>query len=824
MPTVHFTRADVEQEAGRKPWTDSREFTDEVDPESIADSGVIYSRAAAEAGDAGGKARRATGTAAEAGSVDATTLVDADRRVEETSRALGDDGDDAATVAHYLALAAKDALHTAHDVDEAVHGKGGLEEVYQRELEAAGREWADWQARPVQTPVPELALVPPARTPGGLLPPPGGNPPWPGFSESPEVAAGRIRAQHLAVVKAAAVTAAETVDDDITAYHRRLTDYGSELAEHHYDIADSPLHLWTTEGMARHLADQFAGELDRRPPDPDRLLALTEGLSAILTDPYAAPGTPPDPLTETTRAYLEAFLGGLDAADLAALGALTERTEGLDPGQAGIQFAAAQRVANSVMLLLDPDLGGVDPADPQQFDDIPAAVRPFLIGTGDTTLAEGLTPAVLTQINAPDGAYRDALTAFNGFGTLMATADTPPGDAFARVLANTAVTAQAMTQYQYMDGGYEDLANSGSGDLLSAVALNTEASAGLLTDDNFRESVLSLHWEDSGGAAALIGSGTTIPEGVDEYSDAARPYVEAAYDVLAYAGDHTGDIQGKHNGTIAQYAPLDHSSLERAVGDTMVRYMNLVSQLSGEAGSSGFHSAADGGDTLFSNLLGENYTHAFELNRDQQQGLFRLMHHADDEVRTGFERDLTAWKTATAYQAFLDDKHAPSALQAVGRVAGFEDHAARENDSGGLPMKQRITAMNTISTAAWVGAGLAGLGAVPYAGVSVGAYGLIEGLRYTLPDPGDNGVRAAQWDSIERGDEPIRTIVAYAAQAADYENPTRGESARDYPLPKPNGINETDIANGVADLEGNIYPGYWGQVVKGFDQGSLRTD
>ncbi|WP_052848295.1 hypothetical protein [Streptomyces avicenniae] len=819
MPDVHFTRGEVEKAAGGAPWTRQDAFTAEIAPEDIAATGTLWTRAAQESHRAGDLARTASRTAAAAGTVDGTPLADPEQRTTDTTRALGNDGEDADTAAHYLARAVEDALYAEQEVDDLVHGTGGLEQQYQDALEAARQEWAAWQARPPAT----SPLLPPLRTEDGLLPPPGGGDLWPGLDEPAEGAAGRIRAKHLRTATEAADETAGAIDDAIETYRRRLTDYASELATLGYDIADGPLPLWTTDEMARYLAEQFAEELDRRPPDPDRLLALTEGLSAILGDPLDAPGTPPARLTPVTRAYLATFLGALDAADLAALGALTERTEGLDPGTAGIQFAAAQRVANSVMLLLDPELGGIDPTDADQLSAVPAALRPYLVGLGDTSLTKGLTPGLLTQINPPDDSYRDTLEAFNGFGTLMATADTPPGDAFARILAETAVTAQTMTQYQYMDGGYEDLANKGSTGLLAAAALNSEASAALLTDENFRDSLLSLHWEDSSGAAALVESGTTLPDGIDHKDAAAGPYVEAAYNVLSYAGDHTDEIHGDRNATIAMYAPLDHAPLERAVGDTMLRYMNLVSQLSGE-GDSGFHTAPAGGDTLYSNLFGEEYRHAFELSRDQQHGLFSLMHHADDAVRAEFEQGVSTWQTTTAHAAFRDDSHAPSALQAVGRVAGFEDFATRENPSSGLAGKQRITFMNTISTAAWVAGGLAELSARAGAGVSVGAYGLIEGLRYALPDPGDGGASEAQWNSIERGDQPVRTIVAYAAQAADYANPARGETAGDYPLPKPNGINETDIANAVADLEGNIYPGYWGQVVKGFDQGSLRED
>ncbi|WP_129843732.1 hypothetical protein [Streptomyces sp. RFCAC02] len=824
MSDVLFTRDDVEKEAGGNPWTRARDFSAEIDPDDMADTAAAYTRAAAEAHGAHDLARDAGAIAAAAGELDGDALVDAEGRLDETATALRGGGDDMDEAVRYLVRAMNSALDAEGEVRDAVFAPGGLEETYLRHTEAAEAEWNEWRAT--------AAAGPPAGT--GMMGGPTGNgtltalrPPLghTGLDPWPEGAALRIRYKHLRAVADAAATAHEDITGVIDAYRGKLAQYGQELRELGYDVADGPLQLWTTEEMATYTARRLAAELAEEDPDPALLLLYTEGLGAIVDGGFGntAGAAAQQPLTPAERAYLRAFLGELGAADLAALGALKDDTADLEPGQAGNQYASIQRVANSITLLMNPELGGLDPRVPADLARVPAGIRPFVLGYGADDLTDALADAVTVSVrNPPSDAYADTLRDFNGFGDLMSTATVAPGDAFGRDLAHTAVTVQGATQYQYMDGGYGDTANTGSSGLLHAVALNSGLSAELLHERPFRESLLGVHWEDSTGAAAVVTSGVTIPQGTDHNDPAARPYIEAAYDVLSYAANHTDDILGTANHTIARYGPIDHSALQGAVGDTMLRYMNVVSQMSGD-GASGFLAAKDD-DVPFRNLFGTEYRYAFELSGAEQRDLFGLMGEADEEVGNEFRRGVAAWQTATAYEAFQHDRHAPSALQSVGRVSGFMDHAERENDSAGLAAKQRISAMSGISTAFWVAGGLASVSGPVSAGISVGAYGLVEGLRYALPDPGDGGVRAAQWNSIERGDWEARSIVAYAARAAGYGNPQRGEDAGDYPLPDPHGANESDVMNGVLDLEGNIYPGYWGYVVEGFDQGSLRED
>ncbi|MDT0322126.1 TPR repeat region-containing protein [Streptomyces millisiae] len=818
MPDVQFTRADVEREAGGKPWTRSREFTAEIRPEDMADTAASYARAAGEARSAFDLAREAGELAATAGGLDGAPLVDAEGRIDATAAALGSGGDDVDEMVGYLVRAMNTAIDTEREVHDAVHAPGALDDVYLRHAEAARAEWRAWQAtRAARVPAP-AGLLGAAPTGDRPLLAPGG------FQPTPDIVALGIRDRHLRAVADAATATHEDVVGAIEAYRGRLAQYGQELGRLGYDLAEGPLGLWTTEEMAEYAGRRLAEELARDDPDPAVLLLHTEGVGAVVAGVHGDPvdpGAPRRDLTPAERAYLQAFLGTLDAHALATLGALRDDTAGLDPGRAGHQYASVQRVANGLLTLLDPAVGGLDPRDPADRARVPEGVRSLVLGYGDPTLTDALAEAVTTTTRTPPGdAYRETLADVNGFGDLLSTATVPPGDAFGRELAHTAVTLQGGTQYQYVDGGHGDLANTGGSGLLTAVALNHELSAELLREDAFRESLLGVHWEDSSGAAALVDSGVTVPAGIDHNDPAARQYVAAAYEVLAYAAAHPDDILGRGNHTIAEYGPIDHSALQGAVGDTVLRYLNVVSQLSGD-GSSGFL-AADEHGVPYENLFGREYRYAFELGGSEQRTLFRLMNEADPAVRDDFRQGVAAWQAATAHEAFTDDRDAPAALQSVGRVAGFLDHADRAVDDAGLATKHRITAMNGLSTAFWVAGGLASVSGPVSAGISLGAFGLVEGLRYTLPDPGDGGVKAAQWDSIERGDWEARAIVAYAAQAADYANPGRGETARDYPLPEPNGANESDVMNGVLNLEGNIYPGYRGNVVQGFDQGSLR--
>ncbi|MFI7272681.1 hypothetical protein [Streptomyces sp. NPDC049879] len=513
MSETYFTRDDVQESAGVRPWDESREFSAEIDPGSMAETAALYARAAADAGSAAGLADRATALAAEAGTLDGAALVDADGRVDATALALDGAGEGVETVVRLLVRAMNTAVDAEHDVAALIEGPGGLDEAYAAQLASA-----DTAAR--------------ICTPGGDDGP-----------RTPE----QIRRQALDTVAATARTTHEAIADTIAAYRARLSDYGWELLREGHDLT-GPLALWTTPEMAEYAAGKLAEELRRDDPDPDALARWTETLEGITDSVYGNsldPGEPARRLTGTELAYLRRYWDALDPGTLAALGSLDGWAE------------AKVHVANSLAMLLDPGIGGGTA--------VPAAVRPFVLDHRDSDL--------FTQ-HVASGLFRHALERFNAVADVIGSATVPTGDRFAETLAHAALDIHERSTQQYaVNYPGHALPDTGSSDLLTAAALNDRTAAALLTDDDFRVRLLSQSWEDSTGAGALIRSGTTLPPGMDRTSPAADPYADAARDVLSFAATHQDTVLGHGPSALAALGDADHTPLQAALADTALAHM-----------------------------------------------------------------------------------------------------------------------------------------------------------------------------------------------------------------------------------------------------------
>ncbi|TDC62736.1 hypothetical protein [Streptomyces hainanensis] len=830
MPDLTFTRVDVEGEAGRQPWQRCERFATEIDPDDMADTAASYARAADGARGAGELAARATTLAADAGGLDGDDLVDAEGRIVETADGLQGNGEDLDQVLNHLVRAMNTAIDTRDEVYGLVFEPGGLEEKYQRHVQSAVDEWNAWQGALTD----RVAEANRTGTTRGVLGTPvalwvqhggrdllvhptigSGGPVY----HLPDSLPGEVRAKHLRAAADDARAAYDDVTEAIDQYTRRLAESGQLLEGLGLDTTGGPLDLWTSPTVAEVAAQSLAEQLRQHHPDPDLLALYTEGLAQIGDgDPRL--------LTDAERDYLQRFYENLDIQALSALGQLHSDPDDLadGPGRAAAEerlrgiSRAQEAVANGINLLTDPERGGLDPTTEAGRAAVPASVRAFV-----HDYAEG----GVFGTDYPGPRFVPAeLRLFNGFGELMAHATTPPGDAFARDLAEAAVDIQTATSTQYHPMSIEVVPNTGSSGLLQAAALNTEASAGLLNDADFRDLLLRQEWEDSEGVGALIRSGTTVPEGVDPNDAAAKPYVQAAFNVLANVDDYELFVLVPERSPQADIGNTDHSGLQRAIGDTALRYLNMVSQFPGDAGSQ-FLEPADPNDPAarrFTSLLGQDHRYGFQLSREDRQGLFELMNGGVDTVRSDFRAGVGEWQALTAYQAFRAGTGEAAALEAVGRVAGFVEHAdIQAVENGADRSRIETTALTGLTTGAGAVATLAGASNPVSAGVALGAYGLTAAVRGSLGPAELTPQQLAEIDAIESGDWNVRTLVAHAALAADYGNAQealdRYYGGANSVLPRAGSPDVVygDLMNAVSEVETKSYPGAEERISRGFE-------
>ncbi|WP_461038178.1 hypothetical protein [Streptomyces mayteni] len=757
MPDFNFTPDEVEEKAGRKPWTRQREFAEEIRPDDMADTAAVYARAAGEAADAGELASQATETGIYAGGLDGDSLVDGDGRIDETAEGLQGNGQDIDRVVGYLVRAMNRAIDADDEVLRLVLGDGGLEEGRTRHVSAAINEWNGWQsaleaavaampAAPtsVVRPIAPLDVSYRGRT-LGITP----EQDWSRAVYSLRGSlADEIRDRHLQDAADDAVATDGEITEAIEAYRTRLAEFGQELGDLGYDLSGGPFDLFTTEEMATFAGQRIAEELAKEHPDRDVLLRYTEGLDGIALGVFADPDKPGSEnlsfLNPQERAYLLEFYEQLDAEDLAALGALRD-PEG--------DNTALRRVANGINLLTGAEYGGIDITIPENKELIPDGIREYVYDYREGT---GLYPIGNSE-------YRPALRRFNDFGALLSTATVPPGDVFATDLAHAAVDVQFRTNSEYLGTD-----NTFSRDLLRTTSLNTGASADLLNDDVFRDNLLGLHWEDSSGAGDLIRAGTTVPDGVDHNSDEARAYVEAAYHVLTDAPDHRNDVLAQG---LPGYFPADHTALQDAIGDTAVQYLDMVSKASEDSSFDVPTDPDDPNARTDRDLYGTDYRYSFGLSRDDRQGLFDMLLRGESDASQDFLDGVTTWQEVTAYNAFTRDPEGRhdegAAFEGIGRIAGTVENAQNAAVSVGDENRRQASAVTAIGQAgAMVRDMVAPLPAKM--AIRVGAYGLGEMFRYSQPDPAI-AAENTRLDSIQYGDWVTETIVARAAVAADYD-------------------------------------------------------
>jgi hypothetical protein len=378
----------------------------------------------------------------------------------------------------------------------------------------------------------------------------------PGPADAPDWLAGAIRDRFLEEAAIAAADADWALREECDAYHHHLLRLGRQLSALGHDLAGSPLGLWTDPELARYAARLLSRDLADGEPDAETLRLYTEPLRSIADGVYAGLDGP-RPLRDAERACLEAFFAALDPDVLRQLAEA-------EAGPAGWatpydwQPTVCETVANGLLLLTDPALGGIDPAGEAGRARLPQEVRGYLYPQGGR-LFSGDPAYRGYPMDAAAQRFRIELSGYNGFGALLAHATVPPGAAFARDLARSAVAVQTRSAMQYdglpesslpLEPGGDVERNTGSSALLRVAALNARAAAALLADRHFARLLLSRQWDDSAGAAEFVTAGA----GADE---------AAAAVVRAVAGEDAEAVAGRGVQAFAGYT--DHRALRQAV-------------------------------------------------------------------------------------------------------------------------------------------------------------------------------------------------------------------------------------------------------------------
>ncbi|MFI7275881.1 hypothetical protein [Streptomyces sp. NPDC049879] len=540
---VDFSREEIEAESdsypSSRPWAMSKKFGSEIDADDMADSAAAYLRAACEVSDVGDLSRRATALAADAGSVDGDTLVDGDGRIRATDQALGKGEVDETVRALFKAV--NRAIAAEEEVHDRVWGPGQCEDTFKKHLAAARADYHAVMAevKALGAPIEPYDDEPLSRTVNGFT-----------FTAEPYgegyvPAAGvltRLRKRHYDEAVADAEGAAWDIHDAIHSYRKDLASAAAELDPTGFDLTGGPLRMWLTPEMAAWAAEGLIGQFENAGSlDLGLVAQYTDGLDAIFRSVYGGdePGAPLRDMTAAERRYLLAFHrilgedGGPYGRDY--LTGLVSGLVPLDPGDEGRRRVVFERLADSVTMLLDPEIGGIDPRDPDARDDVPSSVRRWVYGEPDI---EWLKPVT----DRPSGAEIWDMQQLTGFGDLMSAGRLTHGEHLGRDMAEAAVRLQGRMDRTDMDWGEwtdprQDLA--GPDNMLRAVSADKELSASLLTDPVFREGLLSRSWPAGAGPAMLIESGTTPPEGAAPGSAEARPYERAAREV-AEAGSGAG--------------------------------------------------------------------------------------------------------------------------------------------------------------------------------------------------------------------------------------------------------------------------------------------
>ncbi|MEV1009625.1 hypothetical protein [Streptomyces sp. NPDC049881] len=447
VPDFRFTREQVAEAAGKDPWGRQEAFTTEVDPAAIADSAVAYQRAAQESDEVTDLGQRASGIAAEAGTADGASLVDADGEIAMTVRDADPEG--MGGVVGMLVRSMNLAIDTADKVVALIEDDGLDHRISRLSAEAVD-EWNGWNAAlAAAAPFGSRPVPLGDNSAPGMLAPPltihhGGRvrmvfPTLDGMQATyvlPAALGDDIRDRHLDKAADEARTYDKDIEEEITAYRRTLAELGHALDDKHVDLSEGPLDIFTTPQMAEFAGREVAKELKRERPDAEALERWTAIVAAVVTDvlPSAPPlpgedGAPTRVMTMWESNYLRTFYDQLEPEHLSTLGRyLYEDHELLlDQQKPHLQYAdyhrdynGAEALADGIQLLMNPAAGGIDPATPTGRDAVPEAIARHVYGPArEHPGVEGSDEAL-------------------HFGTLLSTTNVASGEQFSKDLLSLA--------------------------------------------------------------------------------------------------------------------------------------------------------------------------------------------------------------------------------------------------------------------------------------------------------------------------------------------------------------------------------------------------
>ncbi|MBW1600448.1 hypothetical protein [Streptomyces sp. JJ38] len=731
-----ITRAALVEAAGCDPYELRTDFKNDSDPEAVDSLSSIFKNGADEAAESGSVAEYAAGLEERAGTRGSNAIYeDSAEHLQQTYDDLGESG--LRTISNTLGEIKDEMETTITYLDDSIDGQMGLE---------YWREWYASQARQEIGPIEDDL----ADAEGNSMYT------YKGYGKEWVFEASKFPIEEVRThiedefTRRAGEYAADVYDlmkGELDDYYGFLSNREQRLSEEGYDTGDSPVNVWFPPGRAEYEAEQLRIELNKEDPDPEAVARYTEGLENVMNGVLDENGqlrTDHEYLSDEEVAFLEEYYDTLGAEGLALLGNIGLYDLGDDAAQTVHDVQSA--VANGLNLMTNPDAGGLDTNDPDQYERLPESVR---------TLLENPEERLSDSMDEQMEWYSD----FDGFGDLMEHATVAGGNGFSKDLAEAALWAQAGASSVEGLPAAHDLDMSGAAGALRSVALNEGASAELIIEDEFRDRLLSTDWQDHGGPADLIRSATLPPDG----QEPSARQTEAAFELLAAVAQdreyYSGlkDLEGNEWGA-------NHKLVESAVTDTTLAYLDYLDEASNRNGTNDLPvSYFSNQDTLFM------------LSPDDRADLFQYVADTDQEVVNKFETGLNAYYTARAEAAFAPGTSEEERRVILGDLGNLEgavgngynqalvDEQKSEDDKEKLRAKLAVAMVTGVT-------GVSGAVAVAPAattswGVAGALAGSVGGLVETKPEAAQLA-DSLNYEAGMHGDWTLRSTVAEAAVGA----------------------------------------------------------
>lgn len=733
--SVSISKDDVIEKAGCDPWEAEKDFRLDTDVESIESLSSIFRNGASEAEDSGSVAEYAANLEARAGHRGSNAIyADASEHLVQTHEDLGASSLEA--ISRVLGEIAEEADTALEGNDRDITGDLGADTMVETYSTKAQNDY-DSATEDIGE------LIRQVWSPNGRV----SYTVYEG-SEHAETVSGRADMfpydqLRTAVKEACTAQCAEIITNLHENIEQRIDDYYSllhlkegELAsDYGYDVTGSPVDLWYTEGRAEHEANKLAEILEQDDPDPEELERYSAGVGTILDRLENDGGS----LTDAERRFLDTYYSTLSSDDLAALGHLSHHDN------ADAYENVQGRVADGINTLMDPDVGGIDPADDPSA--VPASVREFVYG-----YEEKLTTA---ESDAPAN-----LRAFNGFGELMSHASVAPADAWARDLATAAIEVQQRVEtwndfQKTTDNAYQQdglsydpdlLTNLGSSGLLQNVSLNSDVSLELLTDEQTRTDLLEATWADSEGFASVIQRG--LHPGSD--GELSPDQVTAADEIMKYYADNPErvieDWDEGYQRSHYEYHPMDSSHLQKALADTALMRLDVI---------------------------GNVFDGAYEA--DERMGVFQLMSATDQDVNEYWRVGVGERQQVLVHEALSGvdgDEGRTWRFNEIGALQGMVDWADQRviDEYHGRGDKQEQIARATLGAAIGVGSSFATGGAATTIGLMSAGNGVFTAMDPYKPQT-DAEIQKLDAAKVLEGNGNLMHNMAIGAARANGDDP-----------------------------------------------------